>query len=234
MKSGAGTVRIGVIRDSSFGFHYADDLEGLQRAGAELVFIDSINDRRLPQLDGLFIAGGFPETHMDLLQKNVGLRQAIRAFVADNKPVYAECGGLMYLCRSIEWRGRKAEMVGAISADCVMQETPVGKGYMRLRETRHALWGGQSHCPSSGVLRAHEFHYSRLVNLDPSTRFAYQVLRGTGVDGRHDGIIKHKLLASYAHLRDVSAHHWTQRFVDFVRADKLSRAGFQLPLQQTV
>jgi len=140
----------------------------------------------------------------------------------------------MYLCRFIEWRGRKAEMVGAIGADCVMQDSPVGKGYMRLCETRHALWSGRSHRADSGVLRAHEFHYSRLVNLDPDARYAYQVLRGTGVDGRHDGIVKHKLLASYAHLRDVSAHRWTQRFVDFVRADRFERAGFQAPLRQTV
>jgi cobyrinic acid a,c-diamide synthase len=189
-------------------------------------------------VDGLFIAGGFPETHLERLAANGELRQAIRAFVAADRPVYAECGGLMYLTRSIEWRGRRAEMVGAIAADCVMQESPVGRGYVRLRETRNAPWSSPVPGGANGGFRAHEFHYSRLVNLDPGIRFAYQVLRGAGIDGRHDGLVQRKLLASFAHLRDVESNRWTRRFVAYVLADKLERERHTdttpYPLRQSV
>ena len=227
------TVRLGVVRDSAFGFHYADDLDALRAAGAELVFIDALHDRRLPALDGLFIAGGFPETHLSELQANVELRRAIRDFVAQDRPVYAECGGLMYLCRTIEWRGRRAQMVGALQADCVVQDTPVGKGYVRLNETPEALWGAPG-SERSAIIRAHEFHYSRLVNVDPETRYAYRVLRGSGIDGRHDGIVQRKLLASYAHLRDTASNRWTRRFVAYLRAERMRRFGMPTALRQSV
>ncbi len=215
------SVRLGVIRDSAFGFLYADDLDALRRAGARLEFIDAMADSRLGDIDGLFIPGGFPETHLQRLQANTELRGRIRAFVEDDRPVYAECGGLMYLSRSIRWGDRQAQMVGAIPAEVVMQDTPVGRGYMRLEETGNSRWPGTTrrHEPFA----AHEFHYSRLVNLDQGLRFAYRVLRGTGIDGRHDGIIYRKLQASYAHLRDVEGNRWASRFVNFISMDRSAR-----------
>ncbi|MCB2101355.1 MAG: hypothetical protein KDE22_10825, partial [Rhodobacterales bacterium] len=209
-------LRIGIARDSAFGFYYAGDLEALEDAGATLVPIDTAHDARLPDLDGLFIGGGFPETHMTALEANVPLRAAIKDAIEGGLPAYAECGGLMYLSRSLTWGGVTCEMVGVIPGDTVMHDSPQGRGYVRLRETGRAPW------PATGgavpdTLPAHEFHYSSLENLAPDTVFAYDVLRGHGTDGRHDGIVIHNLLASYAHLRDVEAHHWARRFVAFIR-----------------
>ena len=212
------TVKIGIARDAAFGFYYPGDLEALQAAGVELVPFDALHAARLPAIDGLFIGGGFPETHMEALAANSGLRREVRAAVEAGLPAYAECGGLMYLARGIEWNGHRAEMVGAIAADIVMHARPVGRGYVHLRETARSPW---PRLPAAAQpIRAHEFHYSSVENLDPDVEFAYEVERGHGIDGRHDGIVHKNLLASYAHLRDVAGHPWARRFADFVRGCK--------------
>ncbi len=213
-------VRIGIARDAAFGFYYAGDLERFRRAGAELVAFDTMADRRLPEIDGLFIGGGFPERQMAALAANSHLRRAIRDFIEAGGAAYAECGGLMYLARSLRWKGERHEMVGVIPADCRVCERPQGRGYVRLRQTADAPWG--SAVP--GTIVAHEFHYSRLENLEGEVRFAYEVLRGTGIDGRHDGIIYKNLLASYSHLQDTARYHWVERFVTFVRG--VGKPGF--------
>jgi cobyrinic acid a,c-diamide synthase len=210
-------VRIGIARDRAFGFYYPDDLEALQTAGARLVPIDTLHDARLPELDGLFIGGGFPETQMDALAANTALRNALRTAIEAGLPTYAECGGLMYLTRSITWNGRRAEMAGVIQADTVMTDKPVGRGYTRLRATGEAPWAP---CPVSHAFDAHEFHYSHLENIPAGLTYAYEVERGAGIDGRHDGIVYKNLLANYAHLRHLAGSPWAGAFVDFVRRNR--------------
>jgi len=203
-------IRLGIARDSAFGFYYPGDLEALRAAGAELVPFDALRDRGLPDVDALFIGGGFPETHMEALAANAELRAEVRSAIESGMPAYAECGGLMYLARSISWNGRRAEMAGVLPADIGMHARPVGRGYVHLRETGNGLWPAQA-----GLIRAHEFHYSSVENLAPGLAFAYAVERGHGIDGRRDGIVYKNLLASYAHLRDVAGHRWAARFVKF-------------------
>ncbi len=216
---GGPPVRVGIARDAAFGFYYPGDLEALGAAGAELIPFDALRDKCLPQVDGLFIGGGFPETHMDALAANAELRADVRRAIEAGLPAYAECGGLMYLARGIEWNERRAEMVGAIPADIVMHARPVGRGYVHLRETGRSPWP-QAPLRDALPIRAHEFHYSSVKNLPRSTEFAYVVERGHGIDGRHDGIVYKNLLASYAHLRDVTGNSWARRFVNFVRSCK--------------
>jgi cobyrinic acid a,c-diamide synthase len=210
----APTVRIGIARDAAFGFYYPGDLDALRAAGAELVSFDALHAEHLPPVDGVFIGGGFPETHMDELAANASLRRELHDAIEAGLPAYAECGGLMYLARGIEWNGRAAPMVGVIAADIVMHSRPVGRGYVQLRETGYSPWPRAA----SPLISAHEFHYSSVENLSPDTAFAYEVKRGHGIDGRHDGIVHRNLLASYAHLRDVAGNPWAGRFVDFVRS----------------
>jgi cobyrinic acid a,c-diamide synthase len=222
----AAPVRIGVARDAAFAFYYPADLEALERHGAMLVPIDTLRDSRLPAVDGLFIGGGFPEVHMQALEANASLRAEIREAIEAGLPVYAECGGLMYLTRSLSWQGRIHQMVGALPADTVMHDRPQGRGYVKLRETGRSPW------PAAGQLEipAHEFHYSALENLAPGLDYAYEVARGTGIDGRHDGIVFRNVLACYTHMRDVGGNHWTRRFVDFVRRIRRERqAGTPTP-----
>ena len=212
--------RIGIARGQAFCFYYPDDLEALQAAGAELIPVDPLRDSGLPALDGLFIGGGFPEAFMHQLEANGSMRAALRQAVTAGLPTYAECGGLMYLARSIRWQGQVAQMVGAIPGDIVMRERPVGRGYVRLAQTPDHPWPmpGQADAGAGPtVCLGHEFHHSELVDADPSLRYAYAVERGHGIDGRRDGVLVHKLLASYSHLRGTLGNRWPQRFLAFVR-----------------
>lgn len=221
-------VRLGIARDAAFGFYYPEDLERLRRAGAELVPFDTLNDKILPEVDGIFIGGGFPETQMEALERNHSMREAIRAAIEDGLPCYAECGGMMYLSRSIRWNERCHEMIGLIPGDTVMHTRPIGRGYVQLQPNGSAPWQASG----SNTFNAHEFHYSTLENLPPQTHFAYEVVRGAGIDGRHDGFIYKNLLANYAHLRDVDGTPWCERFVSFVR--KIAAQRRQRPVVHAV
>lgn len=224
-------LRIAVARDAAFGFYYANDLEALERGGAELVFFDSLRDQRLPDADGLWIGGGFPEMQMAALEANRELRAQIRIAIESGLPAYAECGGLMYLARSLRWGSRAYEMVGILPGDVIMTDRPVGRGYVQLEETEQSPWPGSvldsSRTEGPRCIAAHEFHYSHFESQDQTLRYAYRVLRGYGVDGHHDGIIYRNLLASYAHLQHSQQHPWTERFLQFIRNRKPRIASSQ-------
>lgn len=202
-------VTIGIPRDTAFGFYYPDDLQALQNSGAKLVFFDTLHDPKLPDVDALFLGGGFPETQMVALSENISMRASIRHAIKSGMPAYAECGGLMYLCKTIAWQGKRFDMVGAIDGDAVMNPRPQGRGYARLR--------GEAEFP------AHEFHYARIDNLPDDTKYAYEVLRGHGLDGKNDGVMVENLTAGFCHLRNTETNPWAARFVDFVRAKKMPR-----------
>jgi len=223
-RSAEAPVRIGIARDRAFGFYYSDDLEALRAAGAELVAFDTLSTAHLPPVVGLFIGGGFPECCAAALEANGSLRREIREAIEAGLPTYAECGGLMYLARSITWKGETRRMVGVLPADVRMHDKPVGRGYVRLAETGALGWPRAAEPPET--IAAHEFHYSSLENLPADTRYAYRVVRGHGCDGRNDGILVHNLLASYTHLRTSARYDWAARFVAFVRLHA-RRAGTQ-------
>ena len=208
--------RIGIARDAAFGFYYPGDMEVFERAGAELIYFDTLNDKVLPDIDGLFIGGGFPETQMAALQNNKTMRQSIRDAIENGLPVYAECGGLMYLTRSISWQQQKCDMVGAIPADTVMHEKPRGRGYVIIHETNDHPWPVLKDTNPGVNIAAHEFHYSALENCG-QLKYAYNVVRGTGLDGHHDGIVYKNVLGCYSHLRDVKNNHWIARFLQFIQ-----------------
>ncbi len=224
-----GNIRIGIARDRAFGFYYADDLDALAAAGAKLVPFDTLNDAHLPEIDALYIGGGFPEVCARELEANITMRAEIKQAIESGMPAYAECGGLMYLSRQITYQGKSFQMVGAIPADTLMHDRPVGRGYVHLAEEAGHPWP-RPHDPAERI-RAHEFHYSSLENLPEDSRFAYQVARGYGIDGKHDGLIVRNLLASYTHLRTIGSCYWATRFVAFVRDVKQETR--RQPLQAT-
>lgn len=205
-------LRIGIARDEAFGFYYAADLEAFHQQGAELVPFSPIHDQMLPEVDGLLIGGGFPETHMAPLEQNHKMREQIREVIEAGMPAYAECGGLMYLSRQIRWHNRTSEMVGVIPGDCQMHRRPQGRGYARFQRA-----GEAEDTP------AHEFHYSSLEGLPAELEYAYTIHRGYGIDGKRDGIVYKNLLASYVHQRNTRQNPWVKGFIDRVRQIKNSR-----------
>jgi cobyrinic acid a,c-diamide synthase len=220
-------IKLGLMRCPAFGFYYPDDLQALQDAGAELIEIDPFKDNELPDIDALFIGGGFPETHLQQLEANTGMRSSIHAAIENGLPCYAECGGLMYLSRSIEWehddRIEKCSMVGSIDADIVMEKRPQGRGYVQLQETDDNPWPGASaNMADDHVINAHEFHYSRFKNIAKEVKFAYRVKRGAGIDGKSDGYLYKNLLANYTHQRNTRNNPWAIRFINFARTCKLA------------
>ena len=208
-------LRIGIARDAAFGFYYAGDLDAFTELGATLVPVDTFNDPELPALDGLFIGGGFPERHAARLQANRSLRESIRNAIDNGLPVYAECGGLMYLARSLSWNGVRHEMVGAFAGDILMHEKPRGRGYVQVRENSDVFPWPANTDPTT-VVSAHEFHYSSIEELPNAERYAYRVERGNGIDGCNDGLVFKHVLASYTHLRHTRSNPWVQRFLQFV------------------
>jgi cobyrinic acid a,c-diamide synthase len=149
------------------------------------------------------------------------MRASVRRAIEGGLPVYAECGGLMYLARSLSWHGHAWEMVGALPADVVMHGKPVGKGYVNLAETADHPWGAGE----GTAIRAHEFHYSTLDRADPALRHAYRVVRGAGTGGGRDGIVHRNVLASYAHQRSAGGNDWVRRFLRHVARAKVAREG---------
>jgi cobyrinic acid a,c-diamide synthase len=208
--------RIGVIRDKAFSFYYPENLEALEARGAEIIFLDSLSDQRLPRLDGLYIGGGFPELYAAELQANVSFRAAVADAVENGLPVYAECGGLMYLCRTISWQGRSYEMVGAILADVELTGRPQGHGYVQVEATAdNPLF------PAGQMIRGHEFHHSKLLPLAELTA-GYKMHRGRGIDGKIDGVCHRNMLGAYTHVHALGAATWAGRFVGLASQRRFS------------
>ncbi len=210
--------KIGIMRDRAFNFYYPENLEALEKDGARLIFINSFVDR-LPEVDGLYFGGGFPEFFLEDLEKNSGLRGDIAKAVEEGLPVYAECAGLMYLCRSIHWKGRSYEMVGIIPAEVELSEKPEGHGYAIAEVIEENPF-----FPIGLTLRGHEFHHSRLPGPG-DLRFAYRVKRGQGIRHQLDGIIYKNLFASYVHLHALGTPEWARGFVSLASKEKRSNPG---------
>jgi cobyrinic acid a,c-diamide synthase len=188
--------KIAVALDESFNFYYQDNFSALRRAGARLEFFSPVSDSQLPEkINGIILGGGFPEVLADRLEKNTPMGRSIRRAVADGMPIYAECGGLMYLTRSISgYRGssRKMKMLSVVDASTVMT------GQLTLNYTEANCDG-----PLLGkaLLRGHEFHYSEMRDIAPDTIFAYHLSKGKGISDGRDGIsFSERGLAAYTHL----------------------------------
>jgi cobyrinic acid a,c-diamide synthase len=199
-------VKIGVIFDQVFNFYYPENLEGLRQWGADPVFINSLQDR-LPQVDALYVGGGFPEFFLEKLEKNKELRRDLWKATDQGLPVYAECAGLMYLSQKIHWQGRSYEMVGAIPAEVQVSEKPEGHGYVIAE-----VMDENPLFPIGLTIQGHEFHHSN-VSIKKGVKFAYQIRRGHGIDGQRDGVLYKNIFAAYTHLHALGTPSWAEAFV---------------------
>ncbi len=200
---------IGIIRDSAFQFYYPENLEALERRGANLVTINALQDTFLPELDGLYIGGGFPETHAEQLAVNDQLRTGLRSAIEDGLPVYAECGGLMYLGRNLEIKGNTYPMVQALPMDFRLEKKPQGHGYTELEVVKRNPF-----YPVGTTLKGHEFHYSRVTRFDLSPEsLAFAMRRGSGILDRKDGVCYKNILATYSHVHAIGTPEWAEGLI---------------------
>ena len=206
VKAGNDSPQIGFIRDKAFWFYYPENLEQLERMGARLVEINAISQNVLPQLDALYIGGGFPEIQAQALADNHTFRKALREEIEKGLPVYAECGGFMYLGKNLVVDGRNYPMVGAIPVEFVLKKRPQGHGYTVLEVNE-----SNPYYPVGEILKGHEFHYSNpVLTGEANVDFAFKVRRGHGVDGERDGICMKNVLATFTHIHAAGNPGWAK------------------------
>lgn len=208
-KNVASTVKIGVALDESFNFYYKDNLELLECKGAEIVNFSPIHDRSIPEVDGLMIGGGYPEIFAEELSYNESMRKSVLEASRRGMPIYAECGGLMYMMKALEVEnGTRHQMAGVFDGIASMKHVRT-IGYVAGRFEADTPIGQE------GVLfKGHEFHHSVILELDPGTRFAYRLDRGTGITSGLDGMLTSNTLAAYTHLHAASYVPFAAKFVE--------------------
>ena len=194
---------VAVALDSSFNFYYHDNLEALRREGARLKFFSPVADKKIPRCDLIYIGGGFPEVLGQSLERNTTMRKLIKKQAEEGMPIYAECGGLMYLTKSIDFGNKKYKMIGLFDTETKMTKK------MTLNYTEGRI---RSNCLVSGPakFRAHEFHYSKIRNLPKDAKLVYDLKIGEGISGKKDGLSEYNTLASYCHLYFDSAKYATK------------------------
>ncbi len=204
--------RIGVARDKAFCFYYEDNFDLLRDAGAELVFFSPVKDQALPEnLDALYLGGGYPELYAERLSGNLAMRTAVRRWIEGDGPVYAECGGFMYLTEGIvDNEGAFHPMVGAFPVKARMQEKRASLGYREVRTTGRSCFG-----PVGTVLRGHEFHYSHIDPMPDHIARIYEVHNGT-----REGYAYRKVLGGYMHLHFGFSPQVVAEFINFCREGK--------------
>ncbi len=201
-------VKIGVMQDKAFSFYYPENLEALEDAGANLIRINSMEDRKLPDVDALYIGGGFPEVMAEEIGANQTLLADIKAHIEDEMPVYAECGGLMFLSRNILVNDKAYPMVGVFDCDVEMKPKPQGIGY-----TIQEVLPGNPFYPEGSQVVGHEFHNSQIVNMAPDLRYGFATKRGKGIVKGYDGLLYKHTLAGYHHLHAAAAPGWAEQMV---------------------
>ncbi|MBW1916967.1 MAG: cobyrinate a,c-diamide synthase [Deltaproteobacteria bacterium] len=208
-QSGVEQVVIGIVRDSAFQFYYPENLELLTRLGARLVEINALQDHFLPLIDALYIGGGFPETHAAALANNESLRRCVWQAAEGGLPIYAECGGLMYLGESLVLAGQTYPMAGVLPLSFKLGKRPQGHGY-----TIAAVEGPNPFFPVGTQLRGHEFHYSRVINsqIKPED-MVFRLQRGQGIIEQRDGVCYKNVLATFTHIHALGTAGWAEAVV---------------------
>jgi cobyrinic acid a,c-diamide synthase len=212
-------LRIGFFQSPAFTFYYPENLEALDRHGALKVPVDPMNDATLPDLDALYIGGGFPETHAASLSSNISFRASVAQAAQGGLPIWAECGGLIFLCRFLHWQDNRYPMAGVFQADIALDKMPAGHGYEEVIVDRPNPF-----MATGTILRGHEFHYSRLE--PPNSTVAntiFRVRRGTGLGSERDGLICGNVVASYLHLHDLGSAEWVTGLLRAAATFALSR-----------
>jgi len=201
-------VKIGYFKDQAFSFYYPENLESLGVAGAELIPISAIHNNDLENLDALYIGGGFPETNLTNLTLNREMIVTLKQLAEDGLPIYAECGGLMYLAEEIEWKGREYELSGILPIKIRMHDKPQGHGYCE------AVVDNENPFYEKGTfIKGHEFHYSKIYEHEPDINSSLSISRGVGCFNKRDGLTYKNVFASYIHIHALATPEWVRGMI---------------------
>jgi cobyrinic acid a,c-diamide synthase len=209
----AESVTVGVFQDAAFQFYYPENLEALQRLGARLAPVSPLRDGALPHVDALYVGGGFPETLAAGLADNAPFRSSVREAAEAGLPVYAECGGAIFLGERLHYEGRDYPMAGALPVSFTFEPRPQGHGYTVLEAVAENPFFAVGE-----EVRGHEFHYTGLAEEPRSgTRFAFRVTRGHGFGAGRDGLLRRQVLACYTHVHALATERWAPGLVRAAR-----------------
>jgi cobyrinic acid a,c-diamide synthase len=217
---------IGIIKDSAFQFYYPENIEALKSAGAQIIFISPLADDMIPPLDALYIGGGFPETHARQLAENMKFKTQLKALVENGLPVYAECGGLMYLGKALVLNGQSYPMAGVLPVIFGFSKKPQGHGYtIAVVEKKNPYFD------IGTEIRGHEFHYSKVLTWQGAEQdLAFQMKRGSGFIAKKDGVCYKNVLATYIHMHALGTPAWALALVGnaiaYQSAKKTGQASF--------
>jgi cobyrinic acid a,c-diamide synthase len=203
-------LRIGVFRDAAFQFYYPENIEELEKNGVEIVEINALNGENLPPVDGLYIGGGFPETNALRLAQNTDFRDSVKEAAGKGLPIYAECGGLMFLGKAIIMGDQRYPMAGIFPLVFDMRSKPEAHGYTIVEVTDQ-----NPYYPVGTVLHGHEFHYSAVVEFcaQEDISFAFRMKRGCGIADKRDGICCKNVLGTYTHIHALGSPEWGQGLI---------------------
>ena len=201
--------RIGIMRDSAFQFYYQENIDALISEGAELVYTSPLSDKTIPEVDALYIGGGFPETHAKELSENTFYKEELKTLAAKGLPIYAECGGLMYLGKELILDGVTYSMAGLIPIVFGFSKKPQAHGYtiVMVEENNPYYKVGTEIC-------GHEFHYSNVLEWGGEEKdLAFRLKRGSGLINNKDGFVFKKVLATYTHIHALGTPEWAEAMI---------------------
>jgi cobyrinic acid a,c-diamide synthase len=213
-------VKIAYFKDKTFSFYYPENLEMLENGGAEILPISSSVNSGLDDIDALYIGGGFPETNLDELVSNKKMMKEVKRLVEDGLPVYAECGGLIYLAKEIKWKEKKYDLTGVLPVSIQMEEKPQGHGYTEmLVDTKNPFY------EKGTLIKGHEFHYSKISESNPLVKSCLSVSKGTGCFNKRDGLAYKNVFASYVHVHALAVPEWAEGMIKQAREFKKKKVG---------
>ncbi|MBF0229550.1 MAG: cobyrinate a,c-diamide synthase [Desulfamplus sp.] len=219
---------IGIIKDSAFQFYYPDNLEILEEKGAILKFISPLSEEHIPEVDAIYMGGGFPETHAAQLAANISFRSELKSLAAKGLPIYAECGGLIFLGKSLtlnknlntdrndnfDRNGNPDETLIYPMADILplsfgLSQRPVGHGYTEVK-----VVNSNPFFKIGEIIRGHEFRYSHIIDIDyKEDEMAFAMIRGKGIIAKKDGFFKNNVFGTYTHILASSTPAWSEAII---------------------
>jgi cobyrinic acid a,c-diamide synthase len=210
---------IGIIRDSAFQFYYPENIELLERCGADIKYISPLKDEVFPDLDALYIGGGFPETHAEDLSLNKNFRYGIKDAAEKGMPVYAECGGLIYLGKEIVIKDVSYPMVNIFPISYGVEKKPQGHGYVVVNVSKDNPF-----YKKGSKIKGHEFRYSKIIEWDQDNKnMVFDMERGTGMEDGQDGACYKNVLATYTHIHALGTKEWAESMVRLSKEYKLKK-----------